>query len=79
MNVESSLSNMLKTSIAHEDSANKPDLRHINNLQTSISVTSLLVNLRFLLVIGFVASTQFFGKVISFFGVELCGGCGGGG
>ena len=52
--------------------------------QASISVTSLLVNLRRLVAAGLVASTEFFGNVISFFsafgtvdglaGVELGGG-----
>lgn len=70
--------------MAHDDSARRPDFRHMRSRQTSISVTSLLVNLRRLVVAGFVASTEFLGNVISFFsglgtvdglaGVELGGG-----
>lgn len=65
MRVASSFSKILKTSIAQEDSANNPDFKHINNLQTSTSETSLLVNLRFLIATGLVFSTEFFGKVMT--------------
>jgi len=67
VDVESSFNSILKTSIAQEDSANKPDFRHINNRHTSISVTSLLVNFLLFVATGFVASTEFFGNVISSF------------
>lgn len=60
---------MLSTSIAHEDSANRPDFKHISNRQTSISLTSLLVNFLRFDTAGFVASTEFLGNVISFFSI----------
>lgn len=70
--------------MAQDDSASKPDLRHMSKRHTSMSVTSLLVNLRRFVAAGLVASTEFFGNVISFFsifgtteglaGVELGGG-----
>lgn len=69
MCVESSFNRIPKTSIAQEDSANRPDLRHINNRQASMSLTSLLVIFLFLIESGFVASTEFFGKIISFLSI----------
>lgn len=70
--------------MAQDDSANRPDLRHMRSRHTSISVTSLLVILRRFVAAGLVASTEFFGNVISFFsglitvdglaGVEIGGG-----
>lgn len=70
--VASSLSKMLNTSIAHEDSAKSPDFRHISSRHTSMSDTSLQVNLRFFMETGLVFSTEFFGNVInSLFSITL--------
>lgn len=67
--VESSFSRMLNTSMAQDDSAKSPDLRHISRRHASMSATSLLVNFLLLVTMGFVASTEFLGKVISFFSI----------
>lgn len=71
--------------MAQDDSASSPDFKHINNRQTSMSLTSLLVIFLFFVGTTLVASTEFLGKVTSFFsslgtfdeglaGVELGGG-----